>query len=352
MFINGLPATLAALATAVLFGSALQDTPASAAGGGGTGAPASGDAPVGDIATAEPDVTADAEGHEAGGAADDDVDDAQLPDESDDVDHLPEANVRTRLRRQQRFLSKHGRPLLERLVDPATGRHMSPQRLDQVLASSREFETIDRVLRASPAAVEFLMKEEARLAGRAPANGEARHDDAPADFDAANWPFEVDSAEGKALLQLAKDNHELKATVRELRGGVTGVKSTLETQQLAGIEQQWKQAAFTAANDVDPVYRAMFVRSVGREFQKLKASGQLTRANAREVIDTELREVRAATKGKKRDGVNRQSAAVATNAGLPRVPKPGTVVAAGSEGAPKRETIKDASKGFLSKYRG
>lgn len=231
---------------------------------------------------------------------------------------------------------------------------MSPEDIDRILSNHREFETLDRVLKASPRAVQMLIEEQQRIergeSGDAAAAGGGA--DEPVAFDEASWPFETETPQGKALLQLARQNHELSSKYRTLEQQVTGVRTGFERQTVAQIEGQWKQVAFQAANELDQVYRPMFIRNIRREFSRLQAAGQLTRANAKDVIDAELREVRQAKKSAQRSTVTSQSATAAGNRNLPRAPRPGTVVpATGKETTGKRETIKDARSSFLSKYR-
>lgn len=354
-------ATLAPLVKAVLFGLAafgiVGAAPAAAPAADTGGAPAGGGAPSSTPA-AEPDaraadptgdpaddergagdlVAGDGDGHEP---TDEEVDELEelLP-------HLSESQLRTRLRRTQRF-NKRVSPLVERLRKPGTKEYMSPEDVDAAVSMYRD---LDPILRASPDALQYLIKERDRVmqgGGGRPAPEE------PAPFDEENWPFETDTPQGKALLSLAKQNHDLSANYKRLEGRLGNVDQRFESQTHAQLEGQWKTATLKAALEIpDELYRPMFVQHVYERFNALKSTGQLTRANAQQVIDKMLAPIRAATKKKQRTTVTRQSEVIAANTGLPRTPRPGTVLPASGEKPAGRETIKDARSSFLRKYAG
>lgn len=350
-----LSSPLAWLVSAVLFGCAsFFDAPGDGGGGGAAGGetPAGGGAPAAGGGDDHGDTTA-AGGAEDGAGdtralADDDTDDDRFPDH-DDIDTLPEANVRTRLRRTSRF-AQRVRPIADRFRRQ-DGKLMSADEVDAILSGHREFQTIDSVLKRSPKAVQFLLEEQRRLeqgGGDDAAAGGA--EDAP--FNEADWPFETETPQGKALLSLGKRQHDQELLIKRLTGELGGVRTGIERQTVGQLEKEWKSVAFQAASEIDQPYRPMFIRNVRREFQRLQASGQLTRANAKQVVDAELTEIRAAKKSTQRGNVTRQSEVVAGNRTLPRTPRPGTTTpASGKPNGGKRETMKDASAGFLSRYR-
>ncbi len=346
-----LHALLAALASVAAFSgafgtAAVVDAGAAAAGGAPPPStdPADAGTPSGDPAA--PVEPADPAAVAAGGDGDD-LSDDDPDDDAEVAEHLPEPVARTRLRRVQRLLSR-SRPLLERLKGPG-GKYLTPEEIDRHLANSREFANIDAVLSKSKRAVQVLLEEQERLARGD--QGTAAGDDFPA-FDEATWPFETDTPEGKKLLELGKELHETKRALHEMRRDVTGTKQERQQERLEQLNTRWRDATFKAAAELDEPYRPIFIRSVKREFERLQLRGELTKANAEDVINRELAELRAHKKTTTRSTTTRQSAAVARNSTLPAAVRPGAVQPAAAGATNKRETLKDASKGFLAKYRG
>lgn len=327
---------------------------------GGGGAPAGGGAPPAtpttDRVSADPApdpanaADAGAEGHEPPDLDDDATGDAR--DEEEFVSRLPEANLRTRVRRSQRY-RRDTEPIVSLFRGP-DGKYMPPQEVTRLLANAREFEQLDRVLKADPRAVQALMDAEARLRN----GGSAAADEPPAFDEAAfeqAWPYEVESKEGRAFFERqkadAKRTHGLEDQVRRLERLVTGVQQTTAQQTFEQIEGRWKAVAFKACEEVDPLYREMFLGNVKAQFDLLRGNNQLTKVNAQAVVDRLLANVRAAKKTQTRTTTARQSAMAAGNATLPRTPRPGTVQPASGEPAPKRETIADSHKSWLARYR-
>lgn len=344
-------ATFATLAAAVLYG--LQgpcETPGTGAGGGAAApAPAAATPSPDQAGVAEPPTLETPPTDAAAPIGEDDHDDDAAPTDDDVADHLPETQLRTRHRRTQRFVQRL-RPIADRLRDPATGRLMPVERVDQMVRNASEFEVIDRILKASPKAVQALMDAQRELEGGTAAAGGAPAVEEPPAFNEADWPFETETPEGKRLLQQAKQQHDLVGLVQQLQRQIADQQTQAQTRQVGEVEQQWKQQTFTAAAEVDELYRPMFVNAVAAQFQLLKASGQLTRASVKDVIDRQLATVRQAKKTQTRQTLTRQSATVAANASLPATPRPGTVVPASGSQTTKRETIADAKKSFLGRY--
>jgi DNA-binding transcriptional MerR regulator len=253
------------LASAVFDGLTCFDAPDTGAGGGA--APAGGGAAATD-GTADPGASAagaGADGTAGDGGSDDgaaaagtgDEGDDELPDDSDVAEHLPESQVRTRLRRTQRFLSKTARPVLERLRDPQSGRYYTAEQVDELRQHAQFFREIDPVLAANPKLVEMLRQEQERLrrgdSGATAATADAGDD--LGDFDENGFPFDREAPGSDYLLTNARDVHGLKKEVRELRKLLTGVQTERtqdREQQLAG---QWKDMTIKAADEVDPAYR-------------------------------------------------------------------------------------------------
>lgn len=334
---------LGSASPAVPFGPASDGADAGGGGGPAAGADA-GAGPAAGATGADPaaddgDAVARAAAEAEAGA--DDRDD--LPDDDDLVEHLPEPQLRTRLRRTQRFAQKV-RPLADRLRGP-DGKFLTPEQVDRVLSNARYFEEVDGILQRDPEAVRALQAARARLEA-----GATEPEPADEPFNEADWPYETESAQGKRLLQMAKDQHEDRQRMRRLERQLAGVDRRDQLRTVEQAESQWKTAALTAAKEVDAEYRPMFVRAVRAEFELLKAQNMLTKASAQSVIDRHLAPIRARNKGKTRETVDRQSAMAAANGKLPAVPRPGAMRPAAGGGEPKRETLKDASKSFLARY--
>lgn len=332
------------------------DTPDGGSGGGPAGGAAVVEGAAGDPGGAADPADGD-HGADAG-AADDPARPADSGDLDDDdadddvINTLPEQQLRTRHRRTQRWLKKV-RPLVERLRGP-NRQFMGLDELDRALDDSRQYRQIDSVLTRSPEAVQLLMREQQRLdaldRGERPA-AEAELEDQP--FNEQEWEFETDTAQGKRFLAMAKQQHEDNRTLRRLLREVQGVQTGFRTQARTTNEQQWKTATFNAAQEIDdPTARRWFISGMFNRFDSLERTNKLQTVNLGRLIDDELKDIRAAKRGKTRQTTTRQSETVARNAALPRTPAPGRTTPAGSDGKPKRETMQDASKGFLSKYAG
>lgn len=327
--------------------------------GSGGGTPAGG-AAVADRA-GDPPVSADRDaddGADSGAddpaahpasAGDDDADPFSA-DDDDVAQTLPEATLRTRHRRTQRALAKI-RPLADRLRD-SSGKFLTPQEVDRILASDRDFRDIDSVLSRSPEAVQFLMRERQRL--QALDRGERPPGDPdPADqpFNDEDWEFETDTPQGKRLLAMAKSQHELQRENRAIKQQLQGVQTGFTREAQSRAEQTWKTATLTAAREIeDPTARRWFITNISNTFTALAQSNRLGTVNVETLIAQELKDVRAAKTGKTRAALTRQSATVAGNAQLPKTPRPGTTHPAQGSDKGKRETLSDASKSFLSRY--
>lgn len=357
MFIRHLFPFAALLGPAAICGPLLDA--AGDAGGGGTPA-------GGGTATADPTTTADPAQGDPAAAADqagadtndtlDDDHDAAGDDDADEeafINTLPEANVRTRLRRAQRF-RREADPVVKLLRDPQTGKLYPTDQVTRLLNNAREFETLDRVLRSDPKLVQALVDANARLQG----GGQPAAEDQHPPFDEAafeqSWPYELDSKEGRAFFERqkaeAKRTHTLEGDVKQLRQALTGVQQGTARETLTRIETDTKKLVFAAAEEIDPVYRATFVTGARAQFDLLRQTGRLTPAAMKDVIDRMLAPVRALKKKQTRTTTARQSEMAAGNANLPRVPRPGTVQpAAGAATTTKRETIADARKSLLAR---
>lgn len=318
-------------------------------GGGGGTPPASGT--PGDQAPPADGGDPGADDLHAGDGGDDGD---EAPDLSDEIDALPETNVRTQLRRQQRF-NKRSRPLVERLRDPQTGRLMPAADLDRALADARQFQQLDQVFANSPKALQVFLDEQKRL-GQSPAEAALAaadmDDDKP--FNEDEWEFETDTAQGKRLLAMAKDLHESGRRVRRLEKGLKQTSSTQQEIADRGVEERFKSLALANVDRIpyDGPIKGQFVNAVYREFMDLKRTGRLTKANAEEIVEKTV----LAFGGKQRPGPARtkttiaQSAAAAGNKELPRTPRPGVVAPVNGQPKPKeRETIADAAKSFFGR---
>lgn len=326
----------------------LLDTPDANTGGG----------PAGDAARPTLGGAPDGADPNAGGAGDGadpdrtaaDVDD--LDDDDDTIDreisdNLPEANVRTLNRRNQRRLRRM-QPYADRLRDPRTGQWLPVEELDRRLGQAREFEDIDAVLRSSPRAVQVLMEEQARMQGRGAAPAEER--DEP--FNEQDWPYETDTPQGQRLLAMAKSQHANEQLLKRVMRRLDQTDQRFEHGSVEQLEGRWKGELKTAVVDVPEEFRQHIVDTVRDKFQLLRANGQLKRVNPTAVINSIVAPFR--TKGKKatRDANNRASAMAAGNTRLPQTPRPGAQSpATGKEKTNERETMRHASKGFLAKYR-
>lgn len=346
---------------AAIFGLAAIAAPllehAGDAGGGGApaggGAPPAADAadpaqgdPAGAAAEAGAEHVDTGEDHDPGG--DDDADDDAF------VNGLPEANLRTRVRRGQRF-RREAEPIVNLLRDPSTGKLYPAEHVTRVLNNAREFEGLDRVLRSDPELVQAFMKAEARLRN----GGQPAADDEHPPFDEAafekNYRYEIDTELGRHEFDerkaVAKELHELKGQNKRLLKAITGVQQGTQRQAFEKMENESKALALEASKDIDPAYHQGFFTSCGTHFRYLQASGRATPQAMKAFIDNWVAPVRAVKQKQTRSTASRQSAMAAGNGNLPRVPRPGTVQPATGE-TPKRETLKDASKSFLSRYAG
>lgn len=355
MFVTHL-SPFAALGPAAISGPSL-DLAGEAGGGGapaGGGAPPAAD-PAADPAQGDPADAAAAgadpndapDDHDAGG--DDDADDDAF------VNNLPEANLRTRVRRGQRF-RREAEPIVNLLRDPSTGKLYPPEHVTRVLNNAREFEGLDRVLRSDPELVQAFMKAEARLRN---GGGQPAADDEHPPFDEAAfeqaWPYELDTKEGRAFFDRqkaeAKRTHALEGDVKQLRKVVSGVQQGTQQEAFTRVERDCKAIAVAAAKELDPAYQQTFIAGAKAQFDLLRQTGRLSAATMQEAVDRMVAPIRAAKKKQTRTTTARQSEMAAGNEKLPRVPRPGTVQPATGE-TPKRETLKDASKSFLSRYAG
>lgn len=346
------------LSPAVMFGLCFAapdgDAGGAPAAAGGSADPATVVAadPNADPAAADPSAVdgGDPEAVAREAAGGDDDDDAAGDD--DVAEHLPESAVRNRLRRTQRFATR-ARPIVERFRDPKTGKWATGDEVDRTLRKARDFDEIESVLTRSPEAVQFLMKERARLdaleRGETPAAAAA--EDPP--FNEEEWPYETDTPQGQRLLALAKSDHENKTLLRKMQQRLDGLGTKDEEREFAQVNETWKAATLAAAEkEVAPEYRNLFIKGVNRLFRELKSQGRLTKANVNAVIDAELADVRAAKKAATRTTTTAASRTVAANANLPRVPRPGQVTPAAAGASTKRETLKDGSSSFFARVRG
>lgn len=331
------------------------------AGGGGT--PAGGGAPPADTGTADPASGDPADAADLAGASDGDPqgdrDHDAAGDDDDDsfVDHLPEANLRTRVRRGQRY-RRDTEPIVNLFRGP-DGKLLPPQEVNRLLANAREFENFDRILRGGGEkgrkALAALMEADAEL--RNGGSATAAEDDHPP-FDAAGfeaaWPYEIETKEGRAFFERqkaeAQRTHALEGDVKQLRKLVTGVQQHTAQESFSKVETDIKATVFAAAQELAPEYRETFIVGARAQFDLLRATNKLTAPAMKAVIDRMLAPVRAANKKQGRGAASKASAMAAANGTLPRTPKPGTVApASGTSTTNKRETIKDGSRAFFQR---
>lgn len=357
MFVTSL-LSFAALGLAAIRGPLLEQP----GDPGGGGAPAGGglapgseptaDPAQGDVADAADQAGADeldAPDHDAGG---DDADDEAF------VNSLPEANLRTRVRRGQRY-RKQVDPLVN-LLRGADGKFLPPQEVNRILANSREFENFDRILRGGGEkgrkALQALMEADAEL--RNGGQAAAAEDEHPAFDEAAfeqAWPYEFESKEGRAFFERqkaeAKRTHALEGDVKKLTRLVTGVQQHTAQQTFSAVERDIKATVFAAAEELPLEYRETFVVGAKAQFDLLRQAGKLSAPAMKAVIDRMLAPVRAANKKQGRGAAAKASAMAAGNGALPKTPRPGTVAPASgtNTNTNKRETIKDASRSFFQR---
>jgi hypothetical protein len=319
-------------------------------GGGESAADATSDTTTQDDPAA--DRGSDGDGGDGADGDDDDLG-ALAPDE---LDALPERNLKTRVRRLSKHLSK-ARPIADRFRGP-NGRFLPAEEIDGIISDSRQFRNIDSVFRGSKRALDVFLEEQARLerGGASPADAAAEAaDDAPEKmFDPATWEYETDTPAGKKLAKLAQAFDEERARNRRLEKqlGQFGQQRQAETE--TAVEERFKTSTLSAATKLPANLRQGFVDLVYERFLNLKSSGQLGKAKAEEVIQRSLKSFgvtgSAPASAARTPATTRASAMAADNRGLPRVPRPGVVSPADRASAPKtRETLADSRKNFYGR---
>lgn len=344
MFVNSL-LSFAALGLAAIRGPLLEH----AGDPGGGGAPAGGgrapeSEPTADPAQGDvPDAAeAGAEGLDAQDHDDLGNDDA---DEREFVERLPEPNLRTRVRRAQRY-RREAEPIVNLFRGP-DGKLLPAQEVNRMLANHREFENLDRVLRSDPKLVQAFLDADARLRnGGQPAAAEDEHPP----FDEETWEFETDTPQGKRLLAEAKRTHALEGELKQLRKLVTGVQQHTQQQSFSTLETKVKSIVMEGAKQIDPLYQKGFVRGAKAHFEFLRATNRLTPQAMQAFVDDYLAPVVAAKKTNGRAAAGKASAMASANGTLPKTPRPGTVSPAAGNAQPNtRQTIADGRKAFFQR---
>lgn len=347
------------------------------------GAPAgAGPAPVDQPAPAAAD-TGDISAAESGGetttpdpAPGGDDDDADVDDFEQAIDHLPEQNLRTHLRRAQRRLAKT-RPIVDRLRDPQTGRFLTADDVDRLRFEASEYRALDRVLQRSPDLVGRILEAQRRLdsgedvetvladttarpsSATSPAPG---RQDQHGQVDGQPWndetyPYERESEQGQFLYNALKAAHEDRQRLRDLERRLTAREQRDEKVTHEQLEGRWRESTIAASNQLREEARKPFVRAVYREFLYLRDTGRLTKANAETVITQALADY-AAFKVAAKPGsgtpatTKRQSEMVASNATLPRVPRPGAMTPTTGTPQPtgQRETLSAARSAMFRRF--
>jgi hypothetical protein len=321
--------------------------PPGGAGPGGDGDPNPGDGgdPGGDGADPADGGDPDAGGRTAAGRDGADPDDDGGDD--DDIDALPEQNVRTRLRRLQRTVRERHDPILGRFRGP-DGRLMDARQVDDMLSRARDMEQFEQVFQNRPDLLQQVLEAAQGKGGRA-AQAAAQEVLEEA-FDDANIPFETETESGKYLRNLAKTVHELKAENKRLAGQLGQVNEREGTRTLASIENAWKSRTLAAIKDLPEEYKLAVVDRVQARFDVLRANRQLGRVRPDEIIRKALEPYQRLLKGRSRTAVAGQQARATNNQQRPAAVTRGTAVARpGDTNNSGKETIRDARKSFFAR---
>jgi hypothetical protein len=305
---------------------------------------------------------ADAIGDEPAGEAAP-VDDNDVDDDDALVDDLPEPRVRTRLRRTQRQW-KQARPVIDALRSiSGDGRLPDARTVTTLAQESAYYREINDVLTRKPELLQAILKAKQELDGgdsstaATAADPAAAESDQPTPFDESDWPFETETPQGKRMLAMARELHELKHSARQAQTLAQRATQTQQTAELATIENDWKTAAIAAAEKAFPTdvaARRLFVNNVWHQFERLKQTNRLKGTNARQVIAELAAPFTRRQATKARGAATTAARTVTNNATLPRTVRPGsTSPAPGAGAAPKtRETLADARKSFFGRLQG
>lgn len=262
----------------------------------------SGDLP--DDGAGDGDADPDAPG--GGSRVDDFGGDDDEDDDGDDEDlatATPEDRAkryRTRARRAQRQ-ARSMRPIAERFRGP-DGKFLPPQDVDRMVGRARDMEELEQFFSEHSDIVQTIL--ERKRGGRSAAS--ARAEDAFIDpfADEASLPWDTTQPGGKALVEhlrrQARENHELRQTLKGIEQRFTQVDQRETQRTVAQHEERWKSLTLNAVKQVPEASRTTFANAVHRAFKLLEARGQLGRVDPRKVVMDELRPFIRAARGEKR----------------------------------------------------
>lgn len=340
-------------------------TDAADAAGGGGAADGNGDGGEGgdggDGGEGEGQGDGEGDGEEAGAGGATHDDDDELDDDERDREELlqtltpeeREKRVRTWNRRQARQL-KHALPIAERFRD-REGRFLPMEEIDRRLIRAREMDEFDEFLRENDDLVPLILdRKNGKKKGRTAAAG-GDDDEAFQDpfADETKVPWDTASESGRAFLELfrrgAKENHELKQTLRRLERSLGDVTQRETHRTLAQHEDLWRSAVRAAAAQIPEPSRQAFADAVRGVFEVAKRDRTLGRLNVQQIIKGYLTPFQKAAKGQQRTNAAGQQRRAEGNRTLPRPGGPGrtTVASPQDSNNKKNETIRDARKSFF-----
>lgn len=274
---------------------------------------------------------------------------AVVDEEDAELDALPEANVRTRLRRTQRQI-KTIAPIADVFRDPATGRYLTPQEA----ATERQLAADMRDIRAfydeHPDLLQTML--ERRRTGAQPAAAPAYEDPFA---DEATLPFDTASDSGRWFLEQHRrqhrENFELRQTLQRLEQGLSGVAERDTQRTLTQAEEAWKVDTLAAAKTAGLTGDDLedFVNSVYANFRLGRAEKRLDRLDRRQVIEKALRPFKRSRTAGTRQAAAAAGSRVANQPGLPRTGTRDGAAPANPKDTNRVGTIRDGRKDFFAR---
>lgn len=282
------------------------------------------------------------------------------PDDDDDDDGLPEearndpAKLRTHLRRVQRR-NRAARPIVERFrARDGSGHFLPVQEIDRILGRAEDMRELEDFFAENADILTTIMerKQGKGRAAAASADDDEVFQDPFADPDKVPWDTTTES--GRALVELfrgtAKENFELKKSLRRVERQVGDVSQRDESRTLGQVESTWKTATLAAAKQVPEFARPTFVRAVQRAFEIAKRDKTLTKVNAARIIQEELAPFVRHAKGQQRKTAAGQQQRAEGNQKLPRAGGQGRTTPVGASDSDKSKgTVRDGRKSFFAR---
>lgn len=281
--------------------------------------------------------------HAAGDDDADPEDDGLAPEVANDPKRL-----RTRLRRLQRQM----RPFrdVEGQLRDQSGRLLTPQEINRRFSLAQDQEELNAFFAEHPDTLEQILERK---------RGGGRRTEAVDEFkdpfaDPAAIGIDVTDPAGKWIVdQLrgqAKENFDLKQTLKRIEQGLGGVQQQTQQDRLTRVEQTWKENTLGAAKTagLSQEDTVDFVNNVYRDFRLLGAEKKLDKADVRAVIARNLRPFARHAAGRSRGQAAQQQRTAQRNGERPQPQRQGAPTTAQAK-TNNRETIRDGRTSFFAR---